>query len=360
MPENPASEPAPSSKRLHAVDALRGIAALAVCWYHFTHGNPGFLPEGWLKETGTYGWLGVPVFFVISGFVVPYSMHVRRYTLGPDTGRFVLRRIVRLDPPYFAAVILTWGLWLLASKTPWFAGQPPDVTVAQMAAHVGYLNDFVGEAWLNPVFWTLAIEFQFYLLAALIFPLLSSRRTWVCSSMAILFGLGALAVRDSAVVFSHLALFGIGAAGFQLRTGHLGAAGYAACMLWLAAVTAGTGGTAVLLAALATAGVILMLRRRPWSWCLWLGSISYSLYLVHVPVGGRIVNIGTRFDASLPIVLLVLTAAMVGSLCASAVLHRYVEQPAQRWAASIRYRIGDRDKSRSVSVGSHRGTVLAE
>jgi peptidoglycan/LPS O-acetylase OafA/YrhL len=62
------------NKKLEIISLLRVLAALGVAWFHFTNGNVSFLDAGWLKNSGKYGWLGVEVFFVISGFVVPYSL----------------------------------------------------------------------------------------------------------------------------------------------------------------------------------------------------------------------------------------------------------------------------------------------
>ncbi|MEO6725174.1 MAG: acyltransferase family protein [Blastocatellia bacterium] len=110
-----------NTKRIHTLDALRGIASLAVCWFHLTNGNPAFLPDGWLKLSGKFGWLGVEMFFVISGFIIPFSMRRAGYSIG-DFPRFILKRIVRLDPPYLVAIVLTIGLAYLSSLAPGFRG----------------------------------------------------------------------------------------------------------------------------------------------------------------------------------------------------------------------------------------------
>jgi peptidoglycan/LPS O-acetylase OafA/YrhL len=61
------------SDRIVTVDALRGVASLSVAWFHLTQPNPALAP-GIIKSSGAYGWLGVHIFFVISGFVIPYSL----------------------------------------------------------------------------------------------------------------------------------------------------------------------------------------------------------------------------------------------------------------------------------------------
>ena len=82
--------------KFFSVESLRGVAALAVAWFHVTaiHG------DSWARSSGHYGWLGVDAFFVISGFVVPYSIArtFPNYTIR-DLPNFVLRRATRLEPP---------------------------------------------------------------------------------------------------------------------------------------------------------------------------------------------------------------------------------------------------------------------
>ena len=84
--------------RIETLDCLRGIAAFAVLWFHLTNGNLGFLPPGVLKSSGAFGWLGVEVFFVISGFILPYALQRAGYH-SADFFQFVWKRILRLDPP---------------------------------------------------------------------------------------------------------------------------------------------------------------------------------------------------------------------------------------------------------------------
>src|ERR1035441_2897196 len=67
-------------------------------WYHCTVGS-GVIHDGWLYRSGKYGWLGVEIFFVISGFIIPYSLYKAGYRVS-DFTRFLLKRIARLDPPY--------------------------------------------------------------------------------------------------------------------------------------------------------------------------------------------------------------------------------------------------------------------
>lgn len=116
--------------RIEVVEALRGIAALAVAWFHFTNGGQ-LLPDGWLKDSGRYGWLGVEIFFVISGFIIPYSMLRGGFRFPRDVGVFVAKRLIRLEPPYLVAIAIVIVLGYLSALAPGFRGASPQVGGAQ-------------------------------------------------------------------------------------------------------------------------------------------------------------------------------------------------------------------------------------
>ena len=169
-----------SSVQVAVLGPMRGLAALSVCLFHFTNGVPDFLPDGDIvKQLGSFGFLGVQVFFVISGFVIPLSMRARGYQLG-DVFTFMVRRLKRLEPPYFASILLVIALHLISSSVPGFKGEAFTLTWQQALARIAYLNAVLDLGWLSPVFWALAIEFQFYLFIALLFPLLNHERFWLC------------------------------------------------------------------------------------------------------------------------------------------------------------------------------------
>lgn len=97
---------------LSSLDLLRGLAALAVCYFHFTHGNPEFLSKSnVLYVSGRFGFLGVDVFFVISGFVIPYAMYRGSYNL-KEFGAFLLIALimifVKFDKRYLVAALLPY------------------------------------------------------------------------------------------------------------------------------------------------------------------------------------------------------------------------------------------------------------
>ena len=135
--------------RIVVVEYLRGIASLSVAWFHLTNQYK----DSWVALIGSYGWLGVEIFFVISGFVIPYSIWkvYPNYSI-TSFPTFLARRIVRLEPPYLVSVALVVMLHYLSSSVPWFRGEAPSYDFAQIAFHVFYLVPLTSYGWLQPVY----------------------------------------------------------------------------------------------------------------------------------------------------------------------------------------------------------------
>ena len=324
-------------KRLHHIDALRALAALAVAFFHFVHGGR-VVPEGsWLYSASAHGWLGVEVFFVISGFILPYTMARGGYRLS-GAWTFVKKRVVRLDPPYLVAIALALLLWWVSGFVPGFGGEPFRWEPLRLALHLGYLNAFTDLPWYNPAFWTLAIEFQFYLALAVGFPLLLHRSGLVrLAVLAAMCGL-AFVQPDSRFVLHYLGLFALGAASAHYLLGLLTRGGYLVLTAALAVATGLALGPVVAGVGVVTALVIVFVRIPEWKPVAWLGAVSYSLYLLHIPIGGRVVNLAARFTGeSAPLQAAAILAALGASLVAAHLLYRTVELPSQRLSSSIRY-----------------------
>ncbi len=336
-PNRPFATKPKDHQRLAATDAIRGLAALAVCWHHFTLGQGNFLPDGLLKASGTYGWLGVAAFFVLSGFVIPLSLHSGGYHFR-NYGAFLAKRFIRLHPAYLTGLTLVILLGYASSLSPLFSGPEFKPTAPQILAHAFYACEFTGTPWLCPVFWTLAIEVQYYLLMGLAFPLLAhpSRavRIATCATAAAL----ATVISPTALVSHWFFLFLLGCSVFQFRAGIIGKAEFLAQFACFSLGTHLTLGLPTAAAASATALVLGFFHGRTPAILSSLGTISYSLYLVHVPIGSRVINLAARFTDSLFARTAILALALVASIAAATVLFRVVELPTQRWASRIRYR----------------------
>jgi peptidoglycan/LPS O-acetylase OafA/YrhL len=324
----------PPSGRVATVDALRGIASLSVAWFHFTNANPALAP-GIVKTSGSYGWLGVYIFFVISGFVIPYSLEKANYGYR-QFWSFLSKRIVRLDPPYFANMAFILALAFVVPLVPGFRGPQPHFTASQLLSHVAYLNSVVGKTWINPVYWSLGIEFQYYLLIGLIFPMLCASRVAIRMLTMLSLLVPGFFVPGGSLLFVHLPLFVAGILTYQYKVGRLSKGCYFGGLAVTAMVT-GFGPGVVIAVTCAITSLVIAFVGFGGRILTWLGSISYSLYLMHVPIGGKIVDLGTRFRHGEFVPSLFLIAAIGASIFSAWVLYRLVECPSQRLSSRISY-----------------------
>ena len=322
--------------RLDNIDTLRGVASLAVCWFHLTN---TYGQDSFARISGQYGWLGVEAFFVLSGFIIPYAMFNGGYTFTCGWKTFISKRLLRIEPPYLLAILLVFILWHGSFMMPSFKGSPPpDFLSVQTLAHVGYLTGIAGYPWLNPVFWTLAIEFQFYLLVSFVFYWLGNQNKYAVLFIDSALLAIALVLSSELFVFKYLGLFMLGIAAFQFRAGLISRS-LLVFLLVAATVVAGfaLGWLIAVVGLLTSIFIIFSVNLGRGKATLWLGSISYSLYLVHVPIGGRVVNLGRRWvDSQAGEVLLSLTGLFI-SLVTAYAFFLLVEKPFQNMAARIKY-----------------------
>jgi peptidoglycan/LPS O-acetylase OafA/YrhL len=337
--------PKPARPRIEIVEGLRGLAALAVAWFHFTNANAAFPTLGWLRASGTYGWLGVESFFVISGYIIPYAMLRAGYRLAAWP-TFLAKRLLRLEPVYLVSILVTLALWWVSSRSPGFTRHPP--SAAQVLLHVGYLPGLFGYEWLDAAYWTLAIELQFYLLMAVSFCWLAHPSARVRFSGFAAACVLPFAVPSDSLVFHYLGLFALGTATFWKHSGLVTRGGYLAFLAAATGVTSATLGPAVALVGAGTAGLIAYGSRLRWRPMAWMGALSYSLYVIHGPVGERVVNLGARYGHAPTAQVAVMIAAVAVSVGAAYALYRLVELPSLRASASLRYAPGEPFQAPSV------------
>lgn len=331
--------------RLEALDGVRGVAALFVAWFHIYQRNEYIRPEGitavLMHWTSEYGWLGVQAFFVITGFVIPYSVRASRYPGGLNNAlRFLGKRGLRLYPPFAAAVVLTFVIILAAPYVPGFRGEPFDVSMKWFVTNFTLTAPYFGEAWANTVFWSLLVEAQFYIVVAVLFgvsPLLKQGHFSVAISICVLSSvLSVLMPWNLHSVVSWAPYFVVGYLLYQYvvqsrRATPLLAVGSVAVASIL------SHGQFLELVPVAITAALILLRWSPGRVLLGLGAISYSLYLIHYPVGVRAVRLFARID---------MPAIEVWSYMASLILVVFVawifymlfERPSLRMSRSIQYK----------------------
>lgn len=335
--------------RVKAVDGLRGIAATLVVLYHLEEAISRTAADwlwGPVHAMVRHGYLGVDVFFVISGFVIALSVS-RAEPSALYLGRFIVRRSIRLDPPYWAAIALELCLLYATLRVlPERAGAFP--SGHQLLAHLFYVQELLGYGSIIPIFWTLCFEIQFYLMyvslvvAGARLPA-RGRKTVVTGVMALLFA-GSVWVRywsPDSVPYGFAGLrwfqFFIGVLTWRAVVDRRNLPALVLAWTFLTGAILLSGASATQFLAPAVSALVMLcaryervgavLRARP---LLWLGTISYSLYLFHSPVGWRFVSVAQLVIPApwnTPTALAVYAAGIALCVAVAAVAWRIVEKP---------------------------------
>lgn len=320
---------------LAGLDALRAIAALSVCAYHCTGGMLPKLMVPAAKQAFSYGYLGVDIFFVISGFIIPYSLLGKNYQV---TGilAYLKKRIVRITPPAYVSLLLIIAQWYFIDK---FINHNTQYTGAlslgQVLHNVLFTVPFTHYGWISTLFWTLAIEFQFYLFLGLLFNYLFNRPlAWFMGIYALVALAFLLPATQSAGFLHYSTLFALGGLALLWQQRRLSLVAYAGALLLFGSLAWWQLG---LYAALLSVGTALAINgitfRIPVLSAI--GNISFSLYLVHGIVAttaefGLIRLLPPTTDAR----KLILTAACLLLAIGGAFLfYTFVEKPFLRLAS---------------------------
>ena len=348
--------PAPTSRvlgqvRLRQLDALRGIAALFVVFNHYAltvpesvrqlSGFPNGLldaaawltPWPWLRVTPLRlvvdGEAAVDVFFVLSGFVLALPVTLSRQ---PEFWPFLLKRACRVYLPFVVVILLFAALYAHVPMSPaqgasrWLNANVPVPGSYSVMAHLlmtGHYSDMV----LDPPMWTLVHEMRM----AVIFPPLflairrigAARTLGACVLVSIVasFGLSDSYSGSWQATLHFLWMFAAGSTIAYHRTFLLGllvpTRPALIAVLWICAV--------LLLVTpfnrvwsdflIGCGACLLIILCLPESWAsrqlsasvpIWLGKVSYSLYLIHVPIlvlalSGHIVSSLVAFLVTLPL-----------------------------------------------------------
>ena len=337
--------------RIVELDGLRGIAALWVVFYHLWGAiqkrEVGWVPDA-IGEFFHVGFLGVDIFFVLSGFVITYSVANIQVT-STFVPRFILRRSVRIDPPYWAAIALAIAFMLL--KNVFFPSESVALpSFEKLTAHVFYLQDILGYGNISSVFWTLCLEFQFYLIFGILYHFFNScgqstNRTLfpaillvglvLCGlSPALRFSSFELAIPGTLLPYAYEFILGVIA--YHCVTGAVAYRYLLIGTLLMVGVTALFKPFYYGLAPALTLMVIVSARE--WrgvpflksTFVQWLGRISYSLYLTHAVIGWVTISLLARFLRqfdSPPITVGIFGGGLVASLVFAFMFYRVIEKP---------------------------------
>jgi peptidoglycan/LPS O-acetylase OafA/YrhL len=149
------------NNRVNEIDLLRFFAALSVVIFHYTF--RGYAADSLsviaypsLASFTKYSYLGVELFFMISGFVILMT------AANGSLRRFLISRIVRLYPAFWACCTLTFLVIIT------FGDYRYSVSLRQYLINMTMLSEFVGVASIDGVYWSLFVEMRFYILVSVL------------------------------------------------------------------------------------------------------------------------------------------------------------------------------------------------
>ena len=293
-------------QNIQSIQLLRGLASLGVM---LSHTAAFFLPKtNVFQLISEYGSLGVYVFFMISGFIIPYSMYQNDYKIS-DFKKLMLRRIIRIEPPYIICIILIVLMYYMNGFSPWYTGakQIKPMDWWNVLGHIGYINAFTHRPWLNTVFWTLAIEFEYYILIGLVYPLVTSGNKKILLTANVLllstfyltplfFGGHHFFLYD-APIFYFLPFFLMGVSLFLWKTGKISVPELFILLALDGAVCVQNYGVFIFFICVLCLISIQFIKSVPKPF-LFLGTISYSLYLTHSLVVTRFMALYAKVTSS--------------------------------------------------------------
>lgn len=356
------------TQRLKFLDALRGIAACLVSCMHFqtllyehSTARLPILLDTLFKD----GHAGVNIFFVLSGFVIAYSIRLQRFSF-TYIGLFFLRRSLRLDPPYWVSLFGFTALIALGSLL-FNRGGEYVPTLREFLLNAFYLQNLFQAKNILPVAWTLCLEIQFYLIFTLMVKWVQDINSRFHLS---LFHFGSAA---SLILFGSLFILSLIQAmphsftpitpGLFLPYWHSFFIGCLICWSWLGLIKetwAWIGclliGACALISREADLGITLGVALTIF-WCSkkemlqsaldypllqYLGRVSYSLYLIHWVVGIKSISflsytLGSYFDTIPAWGVIGLSFSI--TIGATELFYRFVEKPALNLSKKLFYSI---------------------
>ncbi|WP_329580827.1 acyltransferase [Kitasatospora sp. NBC_01250] len=341
----------PGHTRLYVLDGLRLGAALSVLLFHYV-GKPVGWEQAWrgapdkllpgVHAVALYGWLGVELFFLISGFVICMSCWGKR------PRDFLVSRLIRLYPAYWVAVLIT-SVVVVAAGYPFSTVK--DITARTVLINLTMLQQPYGATAIDPSYWTLWVEMLFYLLFAVVVAMgLTYRRVvafcgiWTFAA-AIAPSVG-LPLLDTLTQPAYAPLFVAGVTIYLMHRfganlllwGLLGFSWLAAqyrlegsvqmYQQWLPEHISWSRSVAVmtccfLLVLGAALGAFDWIQ---WRWLTLAGALTYPVYLLHQEVGLTMIGWLRQRLAPAPTLAMV----TVGVLVLAWLVHRLVERPLSR------------------------------
>jgi peptidoglycan/LPS O-acetylase OafA/YrhL len=318
-----------SDIRYHGLDALRGIAAIAVVIFHYSGGDVPVPVEFPGREFLSHG---VELFFCLSGFVIAFSL-----SNSGGIRQFAIRRFYRLYPMFWACCVTTW-VWVsifgLEGRETGLRDLVGSMTMIPTLLNITLLRGHEPIKAVDGVYWSLTCELLFYILAASLWKVLGKSRMlqgftlWVVVSVVLKLYEGdnsvvramsvLLNAKWAAFFYAGIVLQAKGAGRLALKPTLYLLAGN--CVLTLFAQ--GSRESVVLAASSLAIAIFARSGITITKYLAWLGAISYPLYLLHQNIGYSIHWEMSKLGSG---VLATWIISVSASLLLAHAMHRFID-----------------------------------
>lgn len=327
-------------ERVNEIDLMRFIAAMMVVFFHYAFrgyagGDRIDMPYPLLAPVAKYGYLGVELFFMISGFVILMT------AASGSLRRFAVSRFVRLYPAFWTCCTITFLAILV------MGGEVFSATLPQYLVNMTMLSGFVGVPSIDGVYWSLFVELKFYVMVAVLLAIgqIHHAQRWLVAWLLLSVAVEASGIERlrSMFITNYAAYFIAGATCYLVWLRGASKARVALLLAcWAVATWQAVGGLAwfprqfkqdinpLIVGAIITVFFVVMwlvavrrtgvVGRRTW---ITVGALTYPLYLLHQNIGYMIFNAG--YPALNPHLLMWGTIALM--LALSWAVHAWVEHP---------------------------------
>ncbi|NHA05929.1 acyltransferase [Mucilaginibacter sp. HC2] len=325
------------NSRNHLIDLLRILAA---SWVVIFHLNPiGKHAGNWYLLICSYGYLGVPVFFIVSGYCILIALqHAKK------PAEFIIRRLFRIFPPYWFSLMITCVAILfskLSTGTNSAAILPKSISA--IGATIALLTTPVTKvATINWVYWTLPFEVFFYLVTCACSFLKKQYFTLAIIGITLLSVFLPIPKSGPLFFLAFWPLFTLGMVLYKFRYDPSGQKWYNLALLAVTLLGFYTTkqNQPYIIACFITAVLIIIDHFKPIknNFISKYGDVSYSLYLIHVPLGIYFWNlIQKRETLEQHLVLNITTdfCLLVILICLSGLMHKYVEIPSINYGKKL-------------------------
>ncbi|MBL0328838.1 MAG: acyltransferase [Bacteroidetes bacterium] len=320
-------------KNIPVINSYRAIGILIVCFAHYICNITGFFESPILPYLHSFGYAAVIVFFTISGFVIPWWLHNCNYKIN-DYGRFVARRMLRIEPPFIVALALAILYTYVRTTSPYYNGVDTIPSIKRILLHLGYLIPFVeNERWIRDSYWTLAIECQWYLVMGLVYPLFFNKNQIVRFASYFVALIPCYFINN--YLFQYFPVLLMGSLLCSYATNTIEKREYLIIAIAYFIFIFFRANPLTAISALVIIPLLLLFAGYNNPKLNVIGNMSYSIYLMHSLSGTALINYFSHTVHHPFMKIIVVIAGVVFTLITSYIFYRLVEKPAHKISLKV-------------------------